>query len=481
MFINREAELQELAELADRSEPALALVYGRRRVGKTYLLDRAWTGRRVLYYLAADSTAAVNQRELLQSAERLAGRAVDPADYPTWRSVLRFVLLELGAGEPLIVVLDEFQYLLGGEDDIASQLVAVWDREVSGRRILLVLCGSEVGTMERLQAGDSPLYGRINWSARIGPFDYFDAGRMVEQGRGVRERAYVYGVLGGTPRFLSVVRPGAELGAVVRDAVLSPRGEVHLQLATLIQQEKGIREPREYQAVLSAVATGRTETNEIATAAGLQERPHVVRRALDVLESLGLVRRERNFDASERTPWRFRLADNAVRFWYRFVHPHRSRLERGGVDSVWRAEVAPRLDDYMGRYVFEPMAADAYGRHHAKWGLPPAALWARWEGRDRNRQSIELDIVAEMEDGRILTGEVKWSSQPVDTEVHYRLQRDLEALAHSGHGWARDAVHANRSAGHIYISAAGFTDHFRERAHREPHIRLIDLDVLYAV
>lgn len=170
--------------------------------------------------------------------------------------------------------------------------------------------------MERLQAGDSPLYGRINWSARVGPFDYFDAGRMLEGDWPPRDRAYAYGVFGGTPRFLTVARSGAELGDVIRDGVLSPRGEVHLQLATLIQQEKGIREPREYQAVLSAVASGRTETNEIATAAGLQDRPHVVRRALEVLESLGLIRRERNFGASPRTPWRAQLADNAVQFWY---------------------------------------------------------------------------------------------------------------------------------------------------------------------
>lgn len=133
----------------------------------------------------------------------------------------------------------------------------------------------------------------------------------------------------------------------------------------------------------------------------------------------------------------------------------------------------------MGRYVFERMAASAYRRQHRAWGLPVAATWARWEGRDRNRQSIELDIVAELEDGRMLTGEVKWSSQPVDVDIHHGLRRDLEALAHSGHGWARDALDPQRSAGHIYISAAGFTDHFHERAARQSDVRLVDLDMLY--
>jgi hypothetical protein len=478
VFVDRERELAELRALADRGGPALALVYGRRRVGKTYLLDRAWAGRRVFYYLAANSTAAINRRELVDGLSAAFGLDLVPEDYPTWRSVFR-QLVALADREPLVVVLDEFQYLMGqADDDVVSQLVAVWDREVGDRNLTLVLCGSEVGTMERLRAGDSPLYGRINWSARILPFDYRVAARMLP-GRGAREWAYAYGVFGGTPRFLAAVREGDDLEARIREVVLSPRGEVHLQLATVIQQEQGIREPGDYQAVLRAVAEGRTETNAIATATGLQDRPYVVRRALEVLESLQLVRRERNFRAGGRAPWRTRIADPAIQFWYRFVQPNRSRLERGEVDGVWVAAVRPYLDQHMGWSVFEGMAADAFRRYHETWGWTGAREWARWEGQDRTRRGIELDIVAELDDGRILTGEVKWSSTPVDVDVHFDLKRDLRDLAHSGQGWAKDALDPERSAGHVYFSAAGFTDHFRERAEREGNVRLIDLERMY--
>lgn len=474
-FINRERELEELRRLADQGRPVLLLIYGRRRVGKTFLLDHAWEGRRAFYFLAADSTAALNRAELLRELAAWSGRDVNPEDYPTWRTVFR-LFADLAAEGPIVVVLDEFQYLMGHEDDVVSQLVAVWDREVRDRPLVLALSGSEVATMEQLQHGGQPLYGRPNWFARIRPFDYRDAARMTPAFM-QREAAVLYGVFGGTPRYLASIADRDLQTSVARN-MLSPRGEVHLQVQNIIEQEKGIREPAEYRAVLAAIAAGRTDVNDIALTAGLGERPHVVRRALAILEGLDLTRRERNFDASEKARYQHRIADNAVRFWYTFVHPSRSRLETGDPVEVWMHRVAPYLNDYMGK-VFEDMCRQAYGRYHARWGVPGAATWARWEGQDRNRRSIEIDLVARLDDGRILTGEIKWSSQPVGSELHAGLMRSLEDVSRSGQGWASDALSEGRSAGHIYFSAGGFTEEFRRRASEHHALRLIALDDLY--
>ena len=178
-LVDREAELADLHGLASSREPVLALLYGRRRVGKTYLLDHAWRGHRHFYFLAADTTAELNRHELLRELRTVAGDAdLDPAHYPSWRNVFR-LLADLATDEPFIVVLDEFQYLVAKDDDIVSHLVAVWDRELRGRPLMLVLCGSEVATMAHLEAGDSPLYGRWNWAARLRPFDYYEAAAMT--------------------------------------------------------------------------------------------------------------------------------------------------------------------------------------------------------------------------------------------------------------------------------------------------------------
>lgn len=474
-LIDRERELGTLRRLADRDQPALVLVSGRRRVGKTYLLDRAWPDRRLFYYLAANSTAEMNRAELLRELALWSGRPLDPVDYPTWRTVFR-LLVDLALASPLIVVLDEFQYLLNRGDDIASQLVAVWDREVRDRPLLLVLSGSEIAAMERLASGSQPLYGRFTLALKLQPFDYFDAARMLP-GRPPREAALLYGALGGLPRYLAAVEPAASVAVELTRLLLAPTGEVALQVEHVVDQEQGIRSPAEYQAVLTAVADGATLLVEIAQRAGLEER--TARRVLDVLERLALVRRERNFAAPPKAPWHFRIADNAVRFWYRFVHANRSRLAMGDIAEVWSGRVAPFLDDYMGK-VFEQVCREGYLRHHGAWGLPGAAEWARWEGHDRNRRPIEIDLVGRLDDGRVLTGEIKWSSRPLGSEIHARLVRNLDDLSRSGQGWAKDALSPDRGAGHIYFSGDGFEDDFRRLASERNDIRLVTLDELYA-
>lgn len=92
------------------------------------------------------------------------------------------------------------------------------------------------------------------------------------------------------------------------------------------------------------------------------------------------------------------IDDNAVGFWYRFVSPNRSRLESGPAGLAWTAALAPRLDDYRGR-ICEQIVGQAYHRLHQHRGLSAARRWARWEGVDRSRRSIEVDLIAELDGG----------------------------------------------------------------------------------
>lgn len=476
-LVNRERELDALRQLASGDGSALGLLYGRRRVGKTYLLDRTWPDRRVFYFLAADSTPSMNRLDLVRDLAEWSERELDPDDYPTWRTVFR-LFVELARQRPLIVILDEFQYLLGGDDDAASQLIAVWDREVEGLPLTLVLCGSEVSTMERLRAADRPLYGRVDWSHRLEPFDYLDASRMVPD-RAPREAARVYGIFGGTPQYLSTIEAGQPLAHSVCQALLRPGGPVRVQVETIVEQEKGIRKPAEYRAVLTAVARGRTEKNEIATAVGMEGSTENIRRILERLEDLGLVWREQNFDAPPNAVIRYRISDNAVRFWHRYVDANRSLLAREDPREVWRTKIEPNLDAYTGK-VFEQICREAFLRRHDEWGLAGATDWARWEGTDRNRQPIEIDIAAHLADGTTLTGEAKWSSEPVGPGLHTGLVRKLEALAGSGQGWAHGALPEMDSARFLYVSAAGFTEAFHALAGEERRIVLVDLEGLYA-
>lgn len=470
MFVDRRNELEELRALSQSKEPTMALLYGRRRVGKTYLLGRVW--KDPFYFLAADTTLETNRTDLLRELGQWSGMEIFPEDYHTWRSVFR-LMAQIARDKPQVFILDEFQYLLENESAVVSQLTAVWDREMDDSPLVLVLCGSEVSTMEALQSKDSPLFGRLSWSSRLRPFDYIDSSRMLPW-LPHREAMYLYGALGGMPRYLSAVKRTEGLRESLCRILLSPRGEVHIQLQNLIAAEKGIRNTAEYDAVLRAVAAGCRELSEIASSAGLQDRIYVARRVLEVLENLALIRRERNYGASSKSPWRYRIADNALLFWHRFIEPNRSQLERDMVGSVWEASIEPLLDNYMG-HVFEDIARQTLLRLNAELGLPVLSTCSRWEGLDRNRRSIEVDIVARLKSEEMLTGEVKWSSSPVDPDVHFQLLRNLEDLAASGQSWARKAM----EGWFVYFSAAGFSEYMLRLAEDTARVILVSLEDMF--
>jgi uncharacterized protein len=478
--VGRDRELGELAGLVRAVEAGagarLAVVGGRRGVGKTWLLEHALRTVRTCHYVAADVEPAVNRRELV-GALLSATAGVQGTEQPRpadWRELVR-LLAELSAERPLAVVLDEFQHLRRREDLLAA-LTAEWEPTLSRSRLLLVLCGSTAAVSAACGAG-SPLAGHVSWRAELEPLDFAMAGRL-HPGRMVRERALLYGVFGGTPRLAGAVQQGWTLAQAVQELMLSPRGDVHHELAGAVAQGTGLRETAEYHSVLGALAAGATGTLEVATAAGLGDRAHVARRALEVLEGLQLVARERNIDGGGRSAWHSRIADPALCFWYRFVLPLRSLLERGRVRDAWTA-VAPHLDGYMDDVVLGTMVRQAWPRLARRHGLPAWSGEGGWEGRDRNRRRIRIAIAARLPDGRVLAGAVRWAQAPADADMHLHLLRDLEDVAATGHAWAADALDPDRSAGFVHVSAAGFTSQFRERARRDGRTTLLDLEQLY--
>lgn len=465
-LVDRKTEIEELRELIlgegpSASRKRLAVLYGRRRIGKTRLLRDAWPSDcEVLYFLASDSTPEFNRREF---ARTVADHPTTPStlrseDVPTWRTAFRRVF-EIAPDEPLVVVLDEFQYLIGGEDDVRSQLAAVWDLFEPDRPLLVVLCGSAVRTMEQLSGGRAPLYGRLNWSHHLRPFDYWHTAQMTPFDS-PRLRATAYGVYGGTPRYLETIDPGSSLRTNISEDVLSPSGEVRNLVETVVEQEGGFQSLSQYKAVLTAVAHGRTELAEISNFTGLAH-DNALRRKVHKLRELGFVRRERNYGAPSNAPYRHFLRDPALRFHYSVVSSLKSALETTPATEMWDDHVAPRLSTHMGR-IFESIVEQAYSRLRTSRDLPIVDEWRRWEGTDRNRNSIEIDVVARRLDDDMLTGSIKWSSQPVSAAIYRQHTTDLQRLADSGYGWAHDALHDN--AAFLFVASNGFEESLRRAA-----------------
>ena len=463
-IVDREEEQATLEGLARSGQRRLALLYGRRRVGKTYLLTHLWDKRRAFYFTASATTPETNRRVLVSEAARWTGQDLRPEDHPTWRTVFRS-LLEIRPDDDIVIVLDEVQYLASDEAgllEMASELNAVWEGRISRTGgVLLVLSGSAIRTMEALKHGGSPLYGRLDWSYQLFPFDYYDAGQMVSAYDPV-DRLRIYAAFGGVPKYLSLIDTKRSVEENIVDLVLSPSGAVRLQLETVLTQEEGLRDYTMYQGILQAIGTKRRSNGEIASALGVT-LDSGFRRMTSLLAQIGFVEGERNFGEPRNQPLHYRIADPALRMFYGLVLPNESAIATAGAGVVWRDRLAPQVfPTYVGQHVFEDVVQQAYNRHWEHKNLPPVVEWGRWAGKDKDRQDAEVDVVARLLDGGILTGSAKIRNQMADANVLLKHIADLQRLADSGRGWAREALEPG--APMLFASTSGFKESFMAAA-----------------
>lgn len=464
-LIDRLEEVARLRELANAGSPKLVLMTGPRRVGKTFLLNNIWQPQEYFLFTASRTSPDLNRQQLVRDLARWSGEELRSEDFPTWRTIFDLLLARERPAPP-IVILDEFQYLADGAKglaEVASELNAVWERPRSGRNVLLVITGSAVSAMEGLAQGGGPIYGRVDWHAKIRPFNYWHAQELAHYSS-LRDNARLYGVFGGMPRYLAAVNTGRPLASEIARLHLDPHGEVRQLLETSLDQEEGLREVPSYRAIVRAVAGGATTQNEIAQGTGLGNDT-ALREKLTRLQSLGYLDEVSNYGRAKNAALRYAVADPAHRFHQRFVEPNTSMLEMFEAKQVWKEAVAPHLDTYMGRE-FERIVGQAYSRLTPALSLPLVKQWSRWEGTVRSGGSAEVDVVAPLVDGdRLLTGSIKWSvgRRPIKDYFHHR--QALERIAESGQAWAHTALDTRSPM--IFVAAGGFAAGFEEAARED--------------
>ena len=461
-FFNREAELDFLEERYRSGRAELLILYGRRRVGKTELLRHFARDKAPVFFVATLGSQAAHMASF---SEVLSHRFADVLGagvrFDSWEAIFRF-LGSRAREERLLVILDEFPYLVQADPTLPSVLQKLWDEELRHTQLFLVLCGSSVSFMEgELLAQKSPLYGRRTGQYLLLPFEAREAG-LFFPGKSPQERLEIYGILGGVPAYLEQFSPDQALAENVQRRILQKGSYLYDEVRFLLMEE--LREPKNYFAILRAIAMSKTRLHEIAQSAFGEGEARKAAFYLDTLQELRLV--ERRVPATETKPHKsrrgiYRLQDNFFRFWFRFVYPYMSALEAGQVELVWEEKIAPFLPEYMGQ-VFEEVARQYIARAAAQERLPfiPERVGAWWDGRE------EIDVVAVGEGGRkLLLGECKWSARPVDLPLLDDLRRKGEYLRQSA-GLRRAELH------YALFSREGFTKRLERRA-REDSVLLV--------
>ncbi len=456
VFLDRERELTLLEERFASDEAELFVLYGRRRVGKTELLTRFCQGKRHIFFVADLDAEPVLRAGLSRAVNSsLLGPATEGAVYESWEQLFR-VVAEHARDEALVLVLDEFTYLVSAHPPLASILQRLWDAELRHGRLKLILCGSYIGMMEETVLGyRAPLYGRRTAQLRLEPLEFHDALGFFE-GYSPSDRVRAYGVFGGTPAYLRIIAGQQDLLASIEGQVLTRGTFLFDEVRLLLQQE--LREPRNYFAILEAIASGRTRINGIKQATGIEGLSSY----LGTLQDIDLV--ERVVPVTETQPHKsrrglYRLKDPFFRFWFRFVHPNRTSLERGAVGEVLRERIAPQMDEFTGP-VFERICEQFLWRAGLRGDLAlrPQRIGGWW------RAAEEIDLIA-LDEESALVVECKWSKNPVGVDI----LRALEAKA------ARVKGLRGRRLWFGLCARSGFTAQVQDIAAGRDDLRLFDL------
>jgi AAA+ ATPase superfamily predicted ATPase len=403
-FIGRARELDLLEAAYTGRASAFIPIYGRRRVGKSELILHFLRDKPALYHVGKLAPGRLQLRELLDDAARVLDEpliAALPDD--DWRRALDTIVERWTSPRRLVIALDEFQWSAQAADGLPSILQELWDRKwKKSGKVMLILCGSFIGFMEREVLGkESPLYGRRTAQIKLAPFGYREAAGF-HPGWSRVDQASAYFLCGGIPLYLRAFDAKRSIRANVEATLLSEHAPLFGEPEFLLREE--LRDVQRYHAVLWAIAGGETTLPAIAKTAGLPERGLLY--WIDQLVQLGHVSRRHPLTSGRPSARdvRFVLDDPLLRFWFRFVFPHKSFVQQRGAKAAWQELIAPSIDAYFGT-CFERLCREALPRIYEREGVG-----ASYEVGEYWNRSVQIDVVGRRDDGWIDLGECKWGA-----------------------------------------------------------------------
>jgi AAA+ ATPase superfamily predicted ATPase len=418
-FVGRKRELEVLEEAWRSPRSGFIPIYGRRRVGKSELILRFMDGKGGLYFVGKRAPVGAQIQEFVEIAARTADEPLlAQTRPPDWKAALESLAGRWKGTGKFILVMDEFQWIVESSPELPSVLQELWDRHwAKSGRILLILCGSYLGFMEREVLGrKSPLFGRRTAQILLHPFNHLEAAQF-QPNYSVADQARVYAVCGGIPAYLLEFDGGLSVEQNIIRRLLDESGPLAREPEFLLREE--LRDLPRYHAVLTALAGGETSPSLLARASGVDVRGLVY--YLNTLMQLGYVERRYPLTgtrASVRSV-RYALDDPLLRFWFRFVFPHQSLLRQLGPQRSFSELVRPELESYFG-HCFERLCREVIPMFYAREAVRgPFTIGEYWDAQ------TQIDVVGVRGDNWTDLGECKWGS-PVSASA---LRTELKSRA----------------------------------------------------
>lgn len=462
MFYCREEELRTMNNRYKKDRFECVVIYGRRRVGKTALINEFCKGKPTVYFSALNASSQENLEALSKAIYTC--QNPDSTSTPTYRSYEDALeaITGMAMEKRLVFVIDEYPYLAKAEKSISSRLQHIIDHSWQDSRIYLILCGSSMSFMEYQVLGyESPLYGRRTAQFKIQALTYREITEFHPELKAA-DQALLYGVTGGIPHYINKLDVENNLDEALLDNLFSTSSYLFEEPENLLKQE--LREPAIYNSVISAIAAGASRSNEISTKVGLESG--VCAKYLKVLLDLGILKKETPITEKSGKKTIYVIDDNFFRFWYRFVPRNMSVISAGRMRLIYEQAVKRFYPDYMG-LVFEKMCQEYLLRYAKDLPILLSNVGQWWGTDSKTRREVQIDIVGAPVDGNeYLIGSCKYRNEKIGIE-------ELELLRRYA------AVFRQNGIFHYYIfSKGGFTPTLLE-AEMQGEVTLFTLGDLY--
>lgn len=461
-FYCREDELRKLNKRYAGGQFECIVIYGRRRVGKTALINEFCKDKPTIFFSALNTTGKENLEALsrsIMSFERPDSESVP--EFSSYDAALN-ELTSLSKEKRIVFVIDEYPYLAKAKPAISAMLQHIIDHRWAEFRMFLILCGSSMSFMENQVLGkESPLYGRRTGQFKIEPLDYKETA-VFHPDLSAEDQSLVYGITGGVPHYINKLDIRGSVDEALLDNFFDRSSYLYEEPGNLLKQE--LREPAIYNAIIKAIAEGASRMNEIKMKVG--EENSLISKYLKTLIDLGIVRKETPVTEKPGKKTIYLLADNFFRFWYRFVPVNMSAIDSGRIVKIYPHAIKQYLPDYMG-LIFEKMCQDylLYYSDNLPIELNEIGQW--WGADPGKRKQVQIDIVGTPVEGKeYIIGSCKYRNEKIGVD-------ELERMRHYA------VVFGKGDHYHYYIfSKGGFTEELLQ-AQERGEVRLIALEDLY--
>lgn len=455
-MIGRQNELERLEQMYQSERFEFLVMYGRRRIGKTTILQEFAKRHESVFFSAQEKNDALNLRDFSKAAQQYFDHGFI-ADFSSWEDAFDYIGRK-DSSKRTVLIIDEFPFLAGPNPSVKSILQHKIDHEWAEKNLFLILCGSSVSFMINDVMGyESPLYGRITGSMEVRPFDYFES-REFFPNYALEDQLIAYGILGGVPRYLNAFDPEKALKENLMNEVLKNGAFLNDEPLTMLRME--LREPIVYNSILEAISNGCNRISEISDR--IHEEKGKCSKYILTLQSLRLIQKIVPCGESETSKKGiYEITDHFYKFWYRYVFSNRSYYEMLGADSACM-EIMNEINDYMGP-IFENICRQYLIRLAKGKKLPftPFVIGKWWGNNLVIREQDDIDILAldkKAEKGIFV--ECKFRNRPMPMEEYEDLLTAAKAFPNLKEKYM------------MFISKAGFSESVIKRADEEGAVLL---------